>query len=257
MKAPLVSTLLLLVLFEMPAAAGPATCPGAYALLPCRGVCDGPYFSGIYCNLDPTGMGTGSNTTLTAQFRMGTMVAGPNLCVWGVEDSGLSFCCDADDIGTTSPAYIEVFGADEPSYSDTIHLDGLTTMYAADVEGYSGNDTIYGTCDAATGDDITGGDGDDTIYGCDGDDTIDGAGDLDWIKGGNGVDELHGGDDNDHICGQGGNDSLYGEAGDDGLSGGTSDTDAIIDGGTGTNHCEPDHSVNCDPHYIYPAVCPW
>jgi Ca2+-binding RTX toxin-like protein len=104
------------------------------------------------------------------------------------------------------------------------------------LNGYNGNDTIYG---GKGSDQLFGGNGDDTITGGGGNDLFDGgagvdvlnggagndrfiAGDgTDTINGGAGLDRIQGGADADILRGAGGNDILYGGHGSDTLEGGS------------------------------------
>jgi Ca2+-binding RTX toxin-like protein len=88
------------------------------------------------------------------------------------------------------------------------------------VNGFGGNDTIYGT---GGNDVICGGDGDDVIYAGDGNDAI---------FGGPGDDVLFGEKENDALHGEAGNDTLYGGEGWSWLVGGEGN-DTLCAGGPG------------------------
>lgn len=92
--------------------------------------------------------------------------------------------------------------------------------------GSTGNDTIRG----GDGDDfIDGADGDDSIVAGDGNDSVTGGIGIDAIDGGDGADTLDGGLESDDVNGMSGNDSIIGGEGDDTLRGGA-DEDIILAG---------------------------
>ncbi|MBE9072706.1 Calx-beta domain-containing protein [Microcystis sp. LEGE 08355] len=113
--------------------------------------------------------------------------------------------------------------------SDLLLLDysTLTTNITSTNTGTSGtitttnNSVTYTNIEAMN---VQGGSGNDTIYGTSGNDTIFGNGGADYLIGGDGDDSLDGG---------AGNDTLYGGAGDDTLNGGVGD-DTFNLSGTGT-----------------------
>jgi len=113
--------------------------------------------------------------------------------------------------------------------SDLLLLDysTLTTNITSTNTGTSGtitttnNSVTYTNIEAMN---LQGGSGNDTIYGTSGNDTIFGNGGADYLIGGDGDDSLDGG---------AGNDTLYGGAGDDTLNGGVGD-DTFNLSGTGT-----------------------
>ena len=113
--------------------------------------------------------------------------------------------------------------------SDLLLLDysTLTSNITSTNTGTSGtitttnNSVTYTNIEAMN---VQGGSGNDTIYGTSGNDTIFGNGGADYLIGGDGDDSLDGG---------AGNDTLYGGAGDDTLNGGVGD-DTFNLSGTGT-----------------------
>lgn len=111
--------------------------------------------------------------------------------------------------------------------SETLYEEGfaedLGKYFGYNVDGSSGNDTIYGTdaeenmngrggndkIYAGGGNDtVLGGDGDDYLYGEDGDDILQGESGNDYLIGGDGDDVLNGGTGNDYLAGGNGAD-LY------------------------------------------------
>jgi Ca2+-binding RTX toxin-like protein len=116
--------------------------------------------------------------------------------------------------------------------ADTIVGDDSATGNR--LSGGEGNDTLIG---GSGPDVIDGGGGADTIHGdqgaggTDGADTITGGAGADTIAGEGGGDTIDGGDDGDIISGNAGNDTLSGGAGDDTLSG--SDGNDTLSGGAG------------------------
>ena len=111
--------------------------------------------------------------------------------------------------------------------SETLYEEGfaedLGKYFGYNVDGSSGNDTIYGTdaeenmngrggndkIYAGGGNDtVLGGDGDDYLYGEDGDDILQGESGNDYLIGGDGDDILTGGTGNDYLAGGNGAD-LY------------------------------------------------
>jgi len=101
------------------------------------------------------------------------------------------------------------------------------------LEGFSGNDTMFGstgndTLDGGEGADIlNAGLGSDTVIGASGNDTLLGEAGDDWLDGGLGRDTLVGGDGNDMLYGNGDQDSISGGRGSDKLYGGT-ESDCFI-----------------------------
>ena len=111
--------------------------------------------------------------------------------------------------------------ADALDKDDIISAAGLKDI-PADIDGGTGNDTLFGAQDGGSGGSggsLEGGEGDDTLFGSgdggDGNDTIFGSG-----EGGNGADTIYGSSGSDTIDGGAGNDSIFGEDGDDHLVGG-------------------------------------
>jgi Ca2+-binding RTX toxin-like protein len=118
-------------------------------------------------------------------------------------------------------------------------------VFAHNISGTSGNDTLYGTPDSDT---ITGFEGDDKLFGEGGDDILDGDVGSDDINGGEGVDEIkdESGESN-KVYGGSGNDNIdvgtayhstnlyyiYGEDGSDIVR--VIAGDAIVDGGLGND----------------------
>ena len=108
------------------------------------------------------------------------------------------------------------------------------------------------SANAAHGNNIDGGGGDDTINGGGGNDTINGDSGNDNIQGGTGNDTIDGGSNNDTLFGQSGddiiaggtgNDVLHGQAGIDQMDGGAGDdrlyadsADTVLQGGTGFDY---------------------
>lgn len=111
-----------------------------------------------------------------------------------------------------------------PSDDDIIYGYGGADI----IDGDSGDDTIYGGDGA---DDLDGGVGDDTLYGEADADTIFGDSGADVIYGGAGNDDVDGGNDNDIIYGDAGDDILDGSSGDDILYGGAGDDELYGGGG--------------------------
>jgi hypothetical protein len=85
-----------------------------------------------------------------------------------------------------------------------------------------------------TGDNMSGGNGDDFMFGQEGHDVMRGDAGEDVMFGGTGNDYVDGGDDNDVLFGEGGNDRLFGGRGDDCISGGIGND--RIDGGRGDDY---------------------
>lgn len=96
------------------------------------------------------------------------------------------------------------------------------SMPPANIDGGSGNDTIYG---GSGNDTINGSTGVNVIYGNDGDDKI---------AGGASADTIYGGVGRDRISGLAGNDLIYGDAGHDIISGNDGD-DILVGGPSGDN----------------------
>ncbi|MEM1044593.1 MAG: choice-of-anchor I family protein [Pseudomonadota bacterium] len=102
-----------------------------------------------------------------------------------------------------------------------------------DLVGGNGDDTIIGR---GGGDDIAAGAGDDDIEGGNGGDDIDAGDGDDEVNGGNGGDDIDGGDGIDTIDGGNGGDNIDGGDGDDDIEGGNGNDD--IDGGDGNDTIE-------------------
>lgn len=104
------------------------------------------------------------------------------------------------------------------------------------IDGLGGDDVICGLAgdDVLIGsegdDEINAGPGDDTVIGGDGDDVLDGWGGDDLLLGMAGADIL---------TGDAGVDSMFGGSGDDVLYNLGLDEDVVMDGGTGTDFCDP------------------
>ncbi|MBL9049538.1 MAG: S8 family serine peptidase, partial [Tabrizicola sp.] len=94
------------------------------------------------------------------------------------------------------------------------------SIWANELYGMRGNDTIHGL---AGDDTMDGGAGNDSLRGDEGNDLINGLQGNDTLYGGLGIDTLYGGDGNDRMFGEGDNDLLYGGTGTDSASGGTGD----------------------------------
>lgn len=128
----------------------------------------------------------------------------------------------------------------------SVSIDGLggddqlnnATNLPATINGGAGSDIIQGGVDPQTtgltvfGEQLIGGDGNDTIFGSegndriagsDGDDRIGGNYGDDRISGGNGRDTIDGNAGDDRISGDSGSDQLGGEDGNDRISGGNGD----------------------------------
>lgn len=114
-------------------------------------------------------------------------------------------------------------------------LSAQTITKSVLIEGFGGNDTLYG---GTNNDKLYGGDGNDklyggtgadSLYGQNGADTLYGDTGNDWIYGGSDADIIYGGLDHDYLYGEAGVDKLYGEAGDDNLYGGI-DNDLLYGG---------------------------
>jgi len=104
------------------------------------------------------------------------------------------------------------------AFGPTLQTADISWLASAmlDINGTTGNDTLYGFNSQTIGNDrMYGGDGNDTIYG----------------RGG--IDEIHGGNGQDFIYGDDGNDTLYGEIGNDYLNGGAGNN--TINGGDGAD----------------------
>lgn len=104
-----------------------------------------------------------------------------------------------------------IFGASQPisTYSPYFALDG--------VDDFSGAFTVLAPDD---GDQMYGGNGNDTMTGGSGDDFMAGGNDDDLLYGGGGDDEMRGGHGDDILFGGDGDDILRGGHGDDQMSGG-------------------------------------
>lgn len=92
-------------------------------------------------------------------------------------------------------------------------LTTVTVVQQADLEDY------------ASGNDITGGNGNDDLNGTAGNDTLNGGEGNDTLSGGEGDDILNGNDGEDSLSGGEGNDTLNGNAGNDTLNGGSNNDD--------------------------------
>jgi Ca2+-binding RTX toxin-like protein len=137
-------------------------------------------------------------------------------------------------LATLSDGRIIVTWRDDSSTGGDTNL-GTTRAQIIDprdgiVNGTEGIDTLFGH--DAVGDEINGHSGDDTLYGLGGSDQINGATGNDIADCGRGDDFAYGGVDNDTLAGGLGDDELYGELGNDTLRGGSGAD--ILDGGTGT-----------------------
>ncbi|WP_422371000.1 calcium-binding protein [Hoeflea sp.] len=167
-------------------------------------------------NGDAVGSQTGVNTT-TASFQgfpeVTALPDGGWVVVWhsgGGQDGDLSgvymqrFDVNGDPVGTET--LVNVTTAGEQNEASVTALDGggwvvtwasedpvtfdevvMQRVFAADIEGTTGDDAIEGT---VFGEAISGLDGDDTIDGGDGADTIEGGEGADNMDGGEGVDTL-------------------------------------------------------------------
>lgn len=96
-------------------------------------------------------------------------------------------------------------------------LTNSTGFHRDVINGYDGDDTIYGN---AGNDTLSGGNGNDTIYGGADSDVLNGNNNDDILYGDAGNDTLNGGSGIDYLYGGDGNDILNGNAGVDYLSGG-------------------------------------
>ncbi len=108
--------------------------------------------------------------------------------------------------------------------ADVITAPDLAPVRKYLIYGLGGNDYLTGGSRSYLGDDLFGGDGNDTLYGLDGNDKLWGGNDRDSLFGGNGRDQLRGEDGNDFLSGGDGNDILEGGNGWD-----------VIDGGAGND----------------------
>jgi Ca2+-binding RTX toxin-like protein len=106
--------------------------------------------------------------------------------------------------------------------SATISSPTVVAVYAANIQGTPGDDTLNGTPKA------------DTIDGFDGDDIISGKPGNDLLDGGNGDDEIYGGPGNDRIR-DGGEFSLYNK----------------VYGGSGNDNIDVGDDANTNNYYIY------
>jgi Ca2+-binding RTX toxin-like protein len=123
-------------------------------------------------------------------------------------------------IGTTTTTAILLSGTISP-IGQILPVPSLTTVWALNVTGTPGPDTLTGTADkdyiyGYGGDDVISGlEAGDQIRGGEGDDTIHGDKGNDRIRGGTGKDVIFGDDDNDILIGNRGNDTLTGGPGKD------------------------------------------
>ena len=197
----------------------------------------------IYAGVDLVGDSFGGNAALESDYTyVYDMDVDNNLTISRAQtmyvyysDIGGNFYAD----GTSQNDYLlsyynnvgSTFDIDAFAGDDRVYVYGSS---AVDINGYSGNDTLYG----GNGDDrIFRGNGNDLIVGRGGNDTLNGQRNNDVIKGDagddvlygeHGNDELWGGTGNDYLGGGSGTDKLRGEAGMDGLWGSGSDD---LDGG--------------------------
>ena len=107
-------------------------------------------------------------------------------------------------------------------------VDARATPGGVIIDGYGGDDTIFGS---AYADRLAGNTGRDRIFGGEGADTIFGGGQVDDLRGDGGNDRIYGGNDGDVLYGGSGSDQLFGEAGFDTLRG--EDGDDFLYGGQG------------------------
>jgi Ca2+-binding RTX toxin-like protein len=166
----------------------------------------------------------------------------------------------------------KLFSAKSPQISLTVLFTGLILMmaatisapmvavvYAANIQGTAGDDTLNGTPKADT---INGLDGNDKLFGKSGDDALDGGNGDDEIYGGPGNDEIKDGGEfslSNKVYGGSGNDNIdvgddpntnnyyiYGEAGDDFIKV-LANTDISGGAGADTIYCEGfECSINGD-----------
>jgi Ca2+-binding RTX toxin-like protein len=120
--------------------------------------------------------------------------------------------------------------------ANTIDLSNVTAaifsaLRTISVRAANGNDLIIGSPDL--GDDLSGGDGDDTIQGLGGADTINAGDGSDLVSGGLGNDLIDAADGSDTVSGGDGTDSIFGGHGDDLLSGDAGND--TLDGGHGAD----------------------
>ncbi|NER50043.1 MAG: calcium-binding protein, partial [Symploca sp. SIO1A3] len=152
-----------------------------------------------------------------------------------LDNSNLIFTPDVGFSGTASFEYILDDG-NGGSDSATV-----TVEVGQNITGGNGDDTIDGTngndvIDAGNGDDIVNGlDGDDSITGGNAEDLIDGGNGNDIILGGNSKDTLFGGAGDDSLDGGNGADELTGGSGNDTLTGGNGQDLFIFAAGDGTD----------------------
>ena len=105
----------------------------------------------------------------------------------------------------------------------------LNLIPQRNINGTSGDNTLFGDPSGVSNDTINGLAGNDTVYGMSGHDYISGDEGNDYLSGGSGNDSLFGGVGNDTLLGGTGNDFLGGGQGGDGLSG-QSGHDILIGG---------------------------
>jgi len=203
---------------------------------------------------------TGENVSLSGKNQFTDHIAGGegNDTLVGTDQNDAIFLDDgiSANHADASGARIEsVENFQLGAGDDILDMTSNQYIYTTDmnVDGGSGNDTIWAgsgddTIDGGIGSDsIDGGAGDDTLHGGDGDDELEGSSGNDTlyggagndeIEGGSGDDTLHGGDGDDELEGSSGNDTLYGGAGNDEIEGGAGDD--ILFGGTGNDTLEGD-----------------
>ncbi|NEP09402.1 MAG: hypothetical protein F6K14_04020 [Symploca sp. SIO2C1] len=142
------------------------------------------------------------------------------------------------DVGFSGTASFEYILDDGNGGSDSATV---TVEVGQNITGGNGDDTIDGTngndvINAGNGDDIVNGlDGDDSITGGNAEDLIDGGNGNDIILGGNSKDTLFGGAGDDSLDGGNGADELTGGLGNDTLTGGNGQDLFIFAAGDGTD----------------------
>jgi len=123
----------------------------------------------------------------------------------------------------------------------------LGSLWGDDMWGGDMNDTLFGY---GGDDDMDGGEGDDVLYGGEGNDTMSGGGYTgnDSLYGGNGDDYMDGRDGDDILYGEDGRDTMEGGLGDDFMSGGDGDDSMhgdrghdTLDGGDGNDSMDGGH----------------
>jgi Ca2+-binding RTX toxin-like protein len=147
-----------------------------------------------------------------------------------------------DGVGSgedTSDDYLRRSWADFIGDDDT-QLNPSNSYYSGGVmNGWMGNDTLWGstmwdkveTIHGGAGSDVVAGmGGDDDLIGSTGQDTLAGGDGTDTISGGAGADQAAGGSGNDSIVSASGSDIVWGESGRDAIYGG-SGSDVLVGGG--------------------------